>query len=65
VAGWDEAAIIDDLYTIVMPTQSYNAGSSQVRFTQGYRLVKDEREALRQRQGSILEVMKAMSVFLR
>jgi membrane-anchored protein YejM (alkaline phosphatase superfamily) len=65
VAGWDEAAIIDELYTIVLPTQSYNAGGSQVRLTQGYRLVKDERQVLRQRQGAVLEVMKDMSVFLR
>ncbi len=65
VAGWDEAAIIDELYTIVMPTQSYNAGGSQARFTQGYRLVEDEREVVRQRHGAIFEVMKAMSVFLR
>jgi len=65
VAGWDEAAIINGLYTVVMPTQSYNAGSSQVRLTDGYRLVENEREALRRCQGAILEVMKAMSVFLR
>ncbi|MCU0576997.1 MAG: sulfatase-like hydrolase/transferase [Desulfobacterota bacterium] len=65
VSGWNEAAIIDPLHTIVMPTESYMAGSTEVRWTDSYRLVDNENAVISEKQGAILEVMKEMSVFLR
>jgi len=65
VSGWNEAAIIDREYTVVMPTESYMAGSSEVRFTESYKRVADERAVIKAKRGEILEVVKGMSVFLR
>ncbi|HPR55576.1 MAG TPA: sulfatase-like hydrolase/transferase [Deltaproteobacteria bacterium] len=65
VSGWNEAAIIDREYTVVMPTESYMAGSSEVRFTESYKRVADERAVIKGKRGEILEVVKGMSVFLR
>jgi membrane-anchored protein YejM (alkaline phosphatase superfamily) len=64
VSGWDAAALIDERYTIVMPTQSYRVGT-EVRLTGDYSLVGDERAVLRLRQGDIIKVMKDMGAFLR
>lgn len=65
VSGWNEAAIIDQRYTVIMPTESYMAGSSEVRYTDGYKRVDDEGAVMRAKRGEVLAVMKGMSVFLR
>jgi len=65
VSGWDEAALVYDDMTIVMPTQSYLAGTSQVRRNADYAFVADERTQLRRRQGDIVSVIRSMSAFLR
>lgn len=65
VSGWNEAAIIDPQYTVVMPTESYMAGSSEVRWTESYKRVYNEGAVIREKREEILAVMKGMSVFLR
>ncbi|HOJ13007.1 MAG TPA: sulfatase-like hydrolase/transferase [Deltaproteobacteria bacterium] len=65
VSGWDEAALADEVYTIVMPTQSHVAAGPEVRLTRGWRLADDERDVLRRRQADILTVMMEMGAFLK
>ena len=65
VSGWADAAIIDKDYAIVLPFESYNAGGYEVRTASDYRLVPDEKAVFKQKQATIMDVMKGMSVFLR
>ena len=65
VSGWSDCAIIDKESTIVLPTETYNAGASEARTTHGYRLAPDEDAVFRQKQGTIISVMKQMSMFLK
>jgi uncharacterized protein len=65
VSGWADCAIIDSQNTIVLPTETYNAGSSEVRTTETYQLVPDENAVIKKKQGTIMAVMKNMSVFLK
>ena len=65
VSGWNEAAIIDPQHTVIMPTESYMAGSSEVRWTESYKRVYNEGAVIREKREEILAVMKGMSVFLR
>jgi len=65
VSGWSDCAVIDEEDTIVLPTETYNAGSSEVRSTRDYSYVPDERAVFRKKQDTILAVMQQMSIFLR
>lgn len=65
VAGWDDCAIIDDEYTIVLPFESYNAGGYEVRAAEDYRLVRNEKDIFKQKKDAIREVMQGMSIFLK
>lgn len=65
VSGWHDAAIISPPHTIVLSTASYNAWSTEARWTDGYRLVDDEKTVIAENKEAILEVMKGMSVFLK
>jgi hypothetical protein len=65
VSGWSDCAIIDNQTTIVLPTETYNAGSSEVRTTDTYQLVPDENAVFKKKQGAIMAVMKRMGVFLK
>jgi hypothetical protein len=65
VSGWSDCAIIDNQNTIVLPTETYNAGSSEVRTTDTYQLVPDENAVFKKKQGAIMAVMKRMGVFLK
>jgi uncharacterized protein len=65
VSGWSDCAIIDPQNTIVLPTETYNAGSSEVRTTDTYQLVPDENAVFKKKQDTIMAVMKRMGVFLK
>jgi membrane-anchored protein YejM (alkaline phosphatase superfamily) len=65
VSGWSDCAIIDPQNTIVLPTETYNAGSSEVRTTDTYQLVPDENAVFEKKQDTIMAVMKKMGVFLK
>ena len=65
VSGWSDCAIIDPENTIVLPTETYNAGSSEVRTTDTYQLVPDENAVFKKKQDTIMAVMKKMGVFLK
>jgi membrane-anchored protein YejM (alkaline phosphatase superfamily) len=65
VAGWDDCAIIDKDYTIVLPLETYNAGMYEVRTSDSYKLIPQEKAVFRQRRPAILEVMKGVSLFLQ
>jgi len=65
VSGWDDCAIIGKDYTIVLPLETYNAGLYEVRTSDTYQLIPQEKAVFRQKQPAIMEVMKGVSVFLR
>jgi uncharacterized protein len=65
VSGWSDCAIIDPHNTIVLSTETYNAGNFEVRTTDTYQLVPDEYAVFRKKQGTIMAVMKRMGVFLK
>jgi uncharacterized protein len=64
VSGWDDCAIIDPEYTLILPVETYKIGFSQVRFTHDYKLVPDEQSVFKEKKQSILAVLKQMSLFL-
>jgi uncharacterized protein len=65
VAGWDDCAIIDRDNAIVLPLNLYNAGGYEVRTAHDYRMIRDEHAVFKQKQDTIMSVMKGMSVFFR
>jgi uncharacterized protein len=65
VSGWDDCAIIDRQYTIILPLESYNAGMFEVRTSDSYKLIPQEKAVFREKQPAIMEVMKGVSVFLK
>jgi membrane-anchored protein YejM (alkaline phosphatase superfamily) len=64
VSGWDTLGLIDDRSTLVLSTESYNAGMIEVRLP-GYVLADDPRRILSERAPQLGQLTRSLSGFLR
>jgi len=60
--GWDDCAIIDNEYTIVFSTESYNISLFEVRDS-NYKLVENYEPILKERMDIILKIIKQFGEF--
>jgi membrane-anchored protein YejM (alkaline phosphatase superfamily) len=64
VSGWDTLGLIDDQSTLVLSTESYNAGMIEVRLP-GYVLADDPRRIVAQRAVQLGKLTRDLGGFLR
>lgn len=64
VSGWDTFAMVDRMMTIVLSTESYNAGMTEVRVGH-YEEVEDPRAILKKRTAQLIEAARNLRKFLR
>lgn len=64
VSGWDTLGLIDDNSTLVLSTESYNAGMIEVRLP-GYVLADDPRRIVAQRAVHLGKLTRDLGGFLR
>ncbi|MFZ5862145.1 MAG: sulfatase-like hydrolase/transferase [Nitrospirota bacterium] len=65
VSGWDTLGLVDDRSTLVLSTESYNAGMIEVRLPPGYVLADDPRRILSERAPQLGELTRGLGEFLR
>ena len=63
-SGWDTFAMIDDDVTIVLSTESYNAGMAEVH-AGNYEIAENSKIVLKQKMGQLMEVTRNLGYFLR
>jgi membrane-anchored protein YejM (alkaline phosphatase superfamily) len=64
VSGWDTLGIIDSDSTLVLSTESYNAGMIEARVS-GYLLADDPRRVVAARSRDLMDLTRGLGNFLR
>lgn len=64
-SNWDTSAIIDDEYKIIFSTEMYNMRSFEVRRKNDYSLVKNQKDVLKEKKNTLIDVALQMSEFYR
>lgn len=64
-ANWDTSAIIDDEYKIIFSTEMYNIRSFEVRRTNDYSLIGNQKDVIKQKKNILLGTALKMSEFYK
>ena len=64
ISGWDTFAMVDKDAAIVLSTESYNAGMSEVRIG-NYAIAEDPRTIIKAKMGQLAEVTRNLGYFLK
>lgn len=64
VSGWDTVGVIDGDSTLVLSTESYNAGMIEARVS-GYALADDPRRIVAARSRDLMDLTRGLGSFLR
>ncbi len=63
-SGWDTFAMIANDATIVLSTESYNAGMAEVH-TENYEFAEKSKNILKEKMGKLMEVTRNLGYFLK
>jgi membrane-anchored protein YejM (alkaline phosphatase superfamily) len=64
-ASWDRAAIIDDEVKIIFSTELYNMGMFEVRRSEDYDRVENQKEILKQKKIYLVDMIEKMSEYYK
>ena len=64
ISGWDTFAMVDKDAAIVLSTESYNAGMSEVHIG-NYTIAEDPRTIIKAKMGQLAEVTRNLGYFLK
>jgi membrane-anchored protein YejM (alkaline phosphatase superfamily) len=64
ISGWDTVGIVDAESTLVLSTESYNAGMIEARVA-GYALADDPRRIVSARSRDLMDLTRGLGTFLR